>query len=125
MTDLTLNCDRTPSRHRYSQAPPIFAFAADVFSGGCYRFLGEILDLSSEQNLEQFSGRAVSEIENFLSGLERVAHIIANDIELSQPNFPPHLVLCTLSINAFSIDPTGRSDRPPSSPHGCNNSLLS
>jgi hypothetical protein len=37
--DLLLNCVRAPSQYRYSKYTISFAFAAQGFSGACYRFL--------------------------------------------------------------------------------------
>jgi hypothetical protein len=62
--DLILNCDRDPSRHRYSKHTISFAFAAHVFFGACYRFLREILDLSSEQTLRESTSERVALIQS-------------------------------------------------------------
>jgi hypothetical protein len=48
LSDLNLNYDRAPSRHRYSGETMSFTFAVYVFSGAFCRFLREILDLPSE-----------------------------------------------------------------------------
>lgn len=121
--DLNSNCDRAPSGHRYSQATKIFAFAADVFSGACYRLMRELLDLPSERTLQDFSGLAVARIERYLTNVETLRLIISQFMADSRSSLPG-TVFCTLCIDAFSINPTARADQKSSSPDRCNNSFL-
>jgi hypothetical protein len=118
MNDLNLNCLRAPCGHHSS-----FALVADVSSGACSRLMQQILFLPSERTLRNFAVRLIPVIEVVLSDPEGIPHIISEFIQCFPATLSPP-VLCTLWIDAFSIDPTARCGRKSSSFDGCNNSFL-
>ena len=95
IADLNLNSDRAPSAHRYAFATKAFAFAADVFSGACYRLIREILDLPSERILRDFAAEVIPQFEAALTDPDGAHWLISRYFE----SFPAELaasVSCTL-----------------------------
>jgi hypothetical protein len=81
-----------------------FCLATHVFSGACYRFLREILDLPSDQTLREFSSLSVALIQTHLAVVQGSKPRITAYLQ-DYPSLLTAPVRCTLCIDAFSVDP--------------------
>jgi hypothetical protein len=84
-----------------------FCLLAHVFSGACYRFLREILDLPSEYTLHEFSSLPVALIQTHLAVVQCAKPRITAYLQ-DYPSLLTAPARCILCIDAFSVDPTAR-----------------
>jgi hypothetical protein len=124
LSDLNLNCDRAPSRHRYLPETLSFAFAAHVFSATCYRFIREILDLPSEQTLRELTRESVTTIKVSLTDVDLAGSLVAPYLDDYSSLLGTAPLRCRLCIDAFSIDPTARTTYDPHKPNACKDCFL-
>jgi hypothetical protein len=95
------------SGRRYCPEVKIFAFVAETFSAHCYDFVREMMDLPSSETIRTNFSAMVAERENRLTH-GKVLELIKEYIR-GYAVFPD-VLMCTLCIDAFTVDP-GRPRR--------------